>query len=197
MIKLSTPSPYTKFSLCLASLLALAVAPNPLCADTITTEEWQIEADKVIRFDNPPSVIAEGHVVLTKLRKLPPKPEKAEEQTTEWALLLEEDPAEDVEAVATQEIDKDITPRVITEMTIEADWIAYDVEKNSIKAKGHVSIKSGTDQLLAEEGTVDLGQETGTFKEATILRDSLDLHLEGKVMEKTGFNTYHIENCAF
>ncbi len=194
MTKLSTPSPHPKLSFCLASLLALAVAPNPLCADTVTTEEWQIEADKVIHFDTPQSVIAEGHVVLTKLRKLPPKTEKTEVETTEWALLLEEAPAEEVAEVATQEIDKDITPRIITEMTIEADWIAYDVERNSIKAKGHVSIKSDTDQLLAEEGTVDLSRETGTFKEATILRDSLDLHLEGKVIEKTGFNTYHIED---
>ena len=50
-----------------------------------------------------------------------------------------------------------------------------------------------TMRFKAEEGVVDLNKETGTFTDATILRKSLDLHLEGKTIEKTGFNTYHIE----
>ncbi len=171
----------------------MAVASNPLCADTINTEEWQIEADKVIRFDNPQSIIAEGNVILTKLRKLPPMPPVSEEQTTQWSLLLEEDTDTEAEPVVTQESYKDSAPRIVTELVIEADWVAYDIEQSNLKAKGNVKIKSNTDQLLAKEGSVDLIKETGTFKEATILRDSLDLHLEGDVIEKTGFNTYHIE----
>ncbi len=194
MTKLSTPTPYQKFPLCLASLLALAVTPDFIRADTVNTEEWQIEADKVTRFDNPKSIIAEGHVVLTKLRKLPPRSTAPQQRTTEWTLLLEESPEEVVEEVVTQEIPKETTPRYVTEVTIKADWIAYDVEQNSIKAKGNVAINSNSDQLLAKEGVVDLTSETGTFTEATILRDSLDLHLEGKTIQKTGFNTYQIED---
>ncbi|MBU1138201.1 MAG: LPS assembly protein LptD, partial [Proteobacteria bacterium] len=194
MTKLFTPSPYQKFSLCLASLLALAVAPDSLRADTVNTEEWQIEADKVTRFEHPKSIIAEGHVVLTKMRKLPPKPATSGQGTTEWTTLLEESPAEVSKKVVTQEIAQETTPRYVTEMTIQADWIAYDVEQNHIKAKGNVAVKSNTDQLLANEGVVDLTHETGTFKEATILRDTLDLHLEGKTIKKTGFNTYQIED---
>jgi LPS-assembly protein len=193
--KLFNRRPSAKFHLCLASLLALTVQPGFLQADTIKTDEWQIEADKVLRFEDPRSIIAEGNVVLTKLRVLPPKQKAKAIETSDWSLLLEEDPAEAVaEEVVTQEVVLDTTPRYKTEMTIKADWIAYDVERNSIKAKGNVSLSDDTDQLLAEEGVFDLSNETGTFKEATILREAMDLHLEGKTIEKTGGNTYRIQN---
>jgi len=186
--------PSTKLSLCLASLLTMAVQPGFLLADTVKTDEWQIEADKVLRFDNPKSVIAEGNVVLTKLRILPPKQKTAKLKTTDWSTLLEEAPAPAEDETVTQEIAQETRPRYKTEMTIKADWIAYDVEKNSIKAKGNVVIASDTDKLLAQEGVLDLTTETGTFKEATILRDSHDLHLEGKTIKKTGVNTYRIQD---
>ncbi len=185
--------PSAKFSFCLASLLALTSQPGFLLADTVKTDEWQIEADKVMRFENPPSVIAEGNVVLTKLRILPPKQEKKVSATSGWGTLLEEDPATDTGEVVTQEVALNEEPRLITEITVKADWVAYDVEQNSIKAKGNVVINSDMDQLLAEEGVLDLSTETGSFKEATILREKLDLHLEGKTIEKTGVNTYRIE----
>ncbi len=194
MTKFYNRHPSTKLSLCFASLLAFTVQPGSLHADTVKTDEWQIEADKVLRFDNPKSVIAEGNVVLTKLRILPPKQKKAKVKTTGWSTLLEEESTAMVEEAVTQEVTQDTTPRYKTELTIKADWIAYDVEQNSIKAKGNVAITSDTDQLMAKEGVLDLNTETGTFKEATILRESLDLHLEGKSIEKTGFNTYRIQD---
>jgi len=192
--KLFNRRPSTTFSLCLSSLLALAVQPCFVQADTIKTDEWQIEADKVLRFENPQSVIAEGNVVLTKIRILPPKSETDTVETSAWSVLLEEEPEVAVEEVVTQEVVLDTTPRTKTEITIKADWIAFDVEENSIKAKGNVSINNDTDQLTANEGVLDLNTETGTFKEATILRDTMDLHLEGETIEKTGVNTYHIQN---
>jgi LPS-assembly protein len=193
--KLFNRRPSAKFSLCLGSLLALAVQPGFLQAETIQTDEWQIEADKVLRFEDPKSVIAEGNVVLTKLVVLPPKQETKAIETSDWSVLLEEDSGEVVvEEVVTQEVTVDTTPRYKTETIIKADWIAYDVEQNSIKAKGNVSISNDTDQLLAEEGVLNLSNETGTFKEATILRKSLDLHLEGETIDKTGVNTYRIQN---
>ncbi|WP_083907155.1 LPS-assembly protein LptD [Desulfocapsa sulfexigens] len=182
------------FSLCLGSLLALVSQPSFLQADTINTDEWQIEADKVLRFDTPQSVIAEGNVILTKIRTLPPKRETGLVNTSDWSVLLEENPATPVEDVAAQDVLIDAEPRIKTEMTIKADWIAYDVEQNSIKAKGNVSIANDTDQLTANEGVLDLNKETGIFKEALILRDSMDLHLEGETIEKTGVNTYRITN---
>ncbi len=183
----------TKLSFSLAAFLIFFLSPCVLFADTVKTEEWQIEADKVLRFDNPKSVIAEGQVVLTKIRTLPPKKHTSSTKSLDWSALLEEETTV-TEEVVTQETDSDASPRIKTEITIRADWIAYDVEQNSIKARGNVSIETETDQLLADEGILNLTNETGLFKEATILRDSLDLHLEGKTIEKTGFNTYHIEN---
>lgn len=186
----------TKLSFSLTSILIFSICPCLVQAKTVETEEWQIEADKVIRFDNPNSIIAEGQVVLTKIRKLPPKQLKNNlAQTTQWSVLLEEAPFAEDTNIVTQEIDSNAPPRYKTEVTIKADWIAYDMENNSIKARGNVSIANGIDQLTASEGSFNLNNETGTFKQATIIRDSLDLHLEGETIEKTGFNTYHIEDA--
>lgn len=183
----------TKLSFGLAALLALTAPSSLLFAETIETEEWQIEADKVLRFDNPKSVIAEGKVVLRKIRTLPPAPIKSASSSTKWSVLLEEEPSGVVEEV-TQEIETEAEPRIETAITIKADWIAYDVEKNTIKARGNISIVDGRDQLMADSGSFDLNKETGTFNKATILRDKLDLHLEGDSISKTGVNTYSISD---
>lgn len=182
----------TKLSFGLASFLILSAYPCLLMADTIETEEWQIEADKVLRFDNPNSVIAEGKVVLTKIRKLPAAQQKKKQSATKWSVLLEEDPTVDKAEEVTQEVVTEAEPRLETAVTIKADWIAYDVENNTIKARGNISIADGTDRLMAESGTFDLNKETGTFSKATILRDKLDLHLEGESITKTGVNSYSI-----
>ena len=195
MTKLFNRHSSAKLTLCLSSLVVLGAQPTLLQADTIKTDEWQIEADKVLRFEDPKSIIAEGNVVLTKLRVLPPKQEIEEIAVSDWADLLEEDSSTVVDKeVITQEVVLDETPRYITEITIKADWIAYDIEQNSIKAKGNVAINNDTDELLAKEGTLNLNDETGTFKEAMILRESLDLHLEGETITKTGTNTYNIKD---
>ncbi len=194
MTKFSIPFPFVKPSLAFASLFAFAVAPSALYGETIKTEEWQIEADKVTNFDNPKSVIAEGNVVLTKIRRLPPKAIAQKKQGSSWSILLEETATDSIEEVSIQQAVAETKERKIVEVTISADWIAYDVDRSSIKARGNVSIKNDNDQLLAESATVNLTQETGSFKQATIIRDSSDLHLEGETIEKTGFNTYHIED---
>ncbi len=185
---------FLKFSFYCTVLLIFSFQPGVLQAETVETEEWQIEADKLLRFENPKSIIAEGNVVLTKIQILPPKKETKTKDTSGWAFLLEEDEDIVVDEVVKQEDVLDTEPRLVTAVTIKADWIAYDVEHNSIKAKGNVSIDSDTDQLFASEGSLDLNNETGSFKEATILRDKLDLHLEGDVITKTGERTYQIEN---
>ena len=108
-------------------------------------------------------------------------------------MLLEEEPEiseptpEDVEA-AEQE------PQYITEITVKADWVAYDMALGVIRARGNISVVTDEEQLYAEQATINLEQETGSFKQATIIRDTLDMHLEGAVIEKTGYRTYHIED---
>lgn len=195
MTKLFSRRASNTFSLCLASLLILASQPGILRADTVNTDEWQIEADKVLRFENPKSIIAEGNVVLTKQRRLPPRRIRKSKETSSWSVLLEEEPSELTSAASvTQMLSKDTKPRYKTEMIIKADWIAYDIERNSIKVKGDVSVSNNADRLLAKEGQLDLTTETGSFKEATIQRQSLDLHLEGKRIVKTGAKTYQIQD---
>jgi LPS-assembly protein len=177
----------------LTSLFALSLSVGNAIAETVATEEWQIAADKITRYEDPKSIIAEGNVVLSKREQLPPDLSTKRKKDQQWAELLEE-PAPTPVATTGEALDKNAPPRYETKVTIKADWIAYDVDRGSIKARGHVAVKGAGDEIQAEEGVVDLGKETGTFTDATILRQSMDLHLEGKTIEKTGFNTYHIED---
>ena len=160
--------------------------------DSVSTEEWDITADKITRYDKPMSIVAEGNIVLIKRRKLPPKPPKVETEVSSWSELLEEEVAP-IE-VTPEDIPEEVEDVYETQVTIKADWVAYDIALSTIKARGNVSVVTDDEQLLADQAVVNLEQETGTFKNATILRDEYDLHLEGEVIEKTGYKTYHIEN---
>ena len=193
MTKLFTTRHCASHLLCLTSLIAVSLPVSNGIAETVATEEWQIAADKITRYEDPKSIIAEGNVVLTKRELLPPEVSKKQKKNQQWEELLEE-PISAPEETTGQALKKDTPPRYEDKVTIQADWIAYDIDRGSVKARGHVNIKSANDEISAEEGVVDLNKETGTFTDATILRKSLDLHLEGKTVEKTGLNTYHIEN---
>ncbi len=181
----STPL-VTVFLLFLANCLT---HPVPGYTSSIQAEEWQITADKITHYENPASVIAEGNVLLEKMETVTRQEQIAKD--TDWASLLDEEiPGK----VATQSKE----PVIVTEQksltTIKADWIAYDVDLGKIKARGNLLVDIGPDQLSADQGTVDLNQETGTFQNATILRQYKDMHLEGRIIEKTGDMTYHIED---
>ncbi len=178
---------------CLTSWLSLFLAAGNGMAETVSTEEWQIEADKITRFESPGSIVATGNVVITKLEQLPPELSKKQQHDLQWANLLEEK-APAPESATGDMVEGVAAPRYKTSVTIRADWITYDVENGSITARGNVNIKGADDELRADEGVVDLEKETGTFTNATIIRKSLDLHLEGQTVEKTGFNTYHIKD---
>lgn len=176
--------------LTLSLVVQLAVSANDYaCAEKVATEKWNISADKVIRYENPNSIVAQGNVVLEKNEKVTPRP-KTVLKFSSWAELLEEDekPAES----SADQIEKVAVPEYQTTTTIKADWIVYDVEFESIKAKGNVHIITKDEELFASEATVNLPKETGTFTDATILRNELSLHLEGKSVEKTGLDTYRI-----
>ncbi|MCF6187317.1 MAG: hypothetical protein L3J49_07580, partial [Desulfobulbaceae bacterium] len=156
---------------------------------SIQADEWQITADKITRYENPASVIAEGNVVLEKIETVTRQKKRA--QKTNWSDLLGEKTKEDRDTASTE-------PETVTEQktltTIKADWIAYDVDLGKIKARGNLLINIGPDELTADKGAVDLNQETGTFYNATIIREYKDMHLEGRVIEKTGEITYHIKD---
>ncbi len=158
-------------------------------AAAISAEEWEVTADKITRFEDPLSIIAEGNVVLEKIRKTT-RPKKVKKTQSNWNELLEEG-----EKIQEKKSGKEETVTESKTMTtIKADWIAYDMDLASVKARGNLHIKIGPDELQAEEGKIDLNRETGTFKNAVIIRQYKDVHLEGRVIEKTGDLTYHIED---
>ena len=172
--------------------VCLIISGTALAEESVSTEEWDISADKIIQYDKPRSIVAEGNIVLVKRRKLPPKPVATKEELSAWSDLLGEAP-EAVE-ITPEDVPEEIEDVYETQVTIEADWATYDIALSTIKARGNVSVTTEDEQLIAEQAVVNLEQETGTFKNATILRDEYDLHLEGEVIEKTGYKTYHIEN---
>lgn len=168
---------------------------QPAAGQTVTTEEWDIAADKIIRYENPESIVAEGNIVLVKRKKIPPnlKSDKSQnDEVSEWYELLEEEQPE--EEITPEDIETDLEPVYKTEITIKADWMVYDVTLSTIKARGNVSVETDGQSISAEQAVVNLEQETGTFKKATILGTEKDMHLEGGVIEKIGFKTYHIED---
>jgi LPS-assembly protein len=174
------------------ALTALLGAPAPSLAESVSTAEWDITADRIIRYEDPNSIVAEGQIVLEKRVKLPPRTRQQSRQQAQWADLLGETVAPaDLTAGQVEEA-TDEAPRYETEVVIEADWLRYDVEKKLIKARGNVRITGKNDTLTADAARVDLNDETGTFTDAVIIRKEEELHLEGKTIEKTGFNTYHI-----
>ncbi|MFW2368281.1 MAG: LPS-assembly protein LptD [Desulforhopalus sp.] len=179
-----------RFLTALGTFLLLTTITPALHAEQVSTEEWNISADRVIRYEDPSSIVARGNVVLEKKEKQPLTPPKRETALTEWSELLEEE-SEPVEIVA-DNVTEGKEPQYRTTITIRADWMAYDVELQSIKAKGNLEITTDEDRLFAKAAVINLTNETGKFTDATILREEHSLHLEGKSIEKTGFETYRI-----
>lgn len=161
------------------------LSPTDAGAEAVMAQQWEITADKLTRYEAPPTVVAEGNVILEKSESVTKK--KKGEKKTDWNDLLEEGPSQVV-----QEEQTVTATQVIT--TIKADWMVYDMDMGTVKARGDVLIDVGPDQLAAEEGVVNLNRETGTFTNATIIRRYKDMHFEGRVIEKTGDLTYHIED---
>jgi len=184
-------SPSTLFFCFLLGSFFSFVSTNTVFAEKVSTEEWNISADKVVRYEDPNSIVATGNVILEKKEKLPPKPKKKDTGLTDWAELLGEEPGGEKEILA-EDVEKVSEHIYKTTIVIKADWMVYDVELESIKAKGNLHIKTDEDNLYAKEGTLNLTTETGKFQSATILREKDSLHLEGETIEKTGFDTYKI-----
>ena len=174
-------------------LLSFLLSCGFICqahAEKASTEEWNISADKIVRYEKPNSVVAQGNVILIKKTKLPPKPPAVSVESSRWAELLEEEVGKPEPAA--DDINLSAPPELQTTMTIKADWIVYDIDLASIKAKGNVQISTNEGQVFAKEGTLSIANETGKFVDATVLHKQNSLHLEGKTIEKTGFDTYRI-----
>ena len=158
---------------------------TPLQAAVMDGEQWDITADKITRYENPPSVIAEGNVILEKKETSATVKKSA---TSRWDALL----GPDAGTASDDEQQPSLTETTTT--TIKADWVAYDVAMGQAKARGNVQINIKGDELLAESGTINLKDATGSFDNAVIVRQEQQLHLEGRTIEKTGDLTYRIED---
>lgn len=168
--------------------LTCLLLPQTGRAETVDALQWEITADKLTRYEDPPTVIAEGNVLLEKKEEV--TRQKKKKKQDDWSDLLGEE--SDAEKEKEQEAELVTKTKVLT--TIKADWMVYDADLGRVKARGNLLIDIGPDQLAAESGVVDLEAETGTFENATIIRQYKDMHLEGRVVEKTGDLSYHIED---
>jgi len=188
--------PHVKRSKCICQfpvLVVLFLVSTPCFSESTSTAEWNISADKLTRFENPSRIVAEGDIVLEKREKVPPPSPTQTTTFTDWDELLGEE-TEEVEEMTPADLPEDQTPRYRTQTVIKADWISYNIEEQAIEARGNVSIDSGDDRLTADAAKIDLDTETGSFENALITRKENELHLEGKIIEKTGLTTYRIED---
>jgi len=79
-------------------------------------------------------------------------------------------------------------------MVIAADSITYDIEAGTVAAAGNLVIKADGDEIRAATGSLDLSRRTGTFKDVTLFRAENNLHVNGRIMSKTGARTYRLRN---
>ena len=168
------------------SLIGLFLFPHSVRAASVEARQWEMTADKLTRIENPPTIIAEGNVVLEKKEPVATAPKP---KPSHWSGLLADESPEEPRSPAAQP-----ATELKTVTTVKADWVSYDLTRGLMTAKGHLLIDIGTDQLTADSGTLDLEQATGSFDNATVIRQNKDLHFEGTVIEKTGALTYHIED---
>lgn len=182
MKPITPPSPIL---LILPVFFVLVLAPaSAFSAQSVSAEQWEITADKLTKYEDPPSVIAEGNVILEKKEKVT---QVKAPTSSRWDQLLGESGESKTQPAAA-------VTETTTMTSIRADWVAYDVDLGKVKARGNLKIDIGPDKLAAESGSIDLKAATGAFENATIIRQYKDMHLQGRVIEKTGEMTYHIED---
>ncbi|MGX9726891.1 MAG: LPS-assembly protein LptD [Candidatus Electronema sp. VV] len=194
-----------------AALVCCAVSvlrPAAAEAESVKALQWEINADKLTRLENPARIVAEGNVELIRLQKT--AADKKKDRSAKWNDLLGEDagqpeeaeqgPADSGKSKAVPQISENsaAVPEPLTVSTVmttvKADRMLYSMDEGTVRADGKVFIEIGPDQLKATGGTVNLKQETGSFENAAIIRQYKDMHLEGRKIEKTGELTYHIED---
>ena len=164
-------------------LAALFLLPAQAAAISVSARHWELTADKLTRLEEPPALVAEGNVVLEK--KEPIDGASAPHQSA-----MEQGPAESEPDSAAPDGRTATDLKTVT--TIKADQVSYDLDRGLLTLTGNLFINIGPDQLTADAGTIDLEKSTGSFTNATVIRQSKELHFEGKLIEKTGSLTYHL-----
>jgi lipopolysaccharide export system protein LptA len=75
-----------------------------------------------------------------------------------------------------------------------ADWMAFSPEERTGVATGNVELVDGTDHLRAQFAAVDLDTLVAKLTDAELTATSTGYLLDARTLEKTGRETYHIED---
>ena len=81
--------------------------------------------------------------------------------------------------------------------TLTADWVVFNALTNIGAASGNVVMRSGSDTIRAEFAAVDLDAFTALATEAVLDTAEPGFVVEGQPLQKTGTNTYHMEEAVF
>ena len=90
--------------------------------------------------------------------------------------------------------DKDEIPSVLE---IKADRIQYNVKENSVNGSGNLRVIEKNYELRASEAQMELVNQIGVFKEASIFWEENNVSISADLIEKTARETYHIEDGKF
>ncbi|MDH3360136.1 MAG: LPS assembly protein LptD [Desulfobulbaceae bacterium] len=79
---------------------------------------------------------------------------------------------------------------------INADWVRYDLSVGEVEARGHLVLKSDTEQVEASAAQLDLNSQIGTLEDATLIIDHGEyfIRISGSTINKTGEDTYTVKD---
>ncbi|MEW6439704.1 MAG: LPS assembly protein LptD [bacterium] len=83
------------------------------------------------------------------------------------------------------------------ETTLNADEVFLDLEHEEAQARGRVRLLRGDDVLEADALTFRWKEETGTISAGRLSFGETGYHIEGEYLEKTGPDTYLLEDGSF
>jgi len=80
-------------------------------------------------------------------------------------------------------------------LLIRADWMSYDPERGVVEARGRVRIETPAEKTVAAAASLHLESQTGSLEEALIHLVDSGLYLKGAKIEKTGGESYALEEA--
>ncbi len=84
-----------------------------------------------------------------------------------------------------------------TGLGIKADRIEYNASDNSVNAVGNILLLEKSNEVRASEAQIELVNQTGLFKEASIFWKENNLSVSADLIEKIASEIYHLENGKF
>ena len=82
-------------------------------------------------------------------------------------------------------------------MEIQADRIQYNVNENFVNASGNLRLNEKSIEVRASDARIELVNQIGVFKEASIFWAEYNLLVSADLIEKTAQEIYHIEYGKF